>query len=154
MIPGECRKTEVDLASYENDKLCSLVNLFAHFLPNREKKGIIQQWLILRARLAKQRTLKTIDAFSNRLLSPQEDVKDCLMMIDLLVTLSPSTAKCERRFSTMNQSKNLARAQTNQDTLTTLMRVRSSDCNLGNFYLAPTIEHWMNEVKTKRHVKL
>ena len=54
----------------------------------------------------------------------------------------------------MNQSKNLARAQTNQDTLTTLMRVRSSDCNLGNFYLAPTIEHWMNEVKTKRHVKL
>ena len=108
----------------------------------------------MRARLAKQRTLKTIDAFSNRLLSPQEDVKDCLMLIDLLVTLSPSTAKCERRFSTMNQSKNLARAQTNQDTLTTLMRVRSSDCNLANFYLAPTIEHWMNEVKTKRHVKL
>ena len=108
----------------------------------------------MRARLAKQRTLKTIDAFSNRLLSPQEDVKDCLMLIDLLVTLSPSTAKCEHRFSTMNQSKNLARAQTNQDTLTTLMRVRSSDCNLANFYLAPTIEHWMNEVKTKRHVKL
>lgn len=90
MIPGECRKTEVDLATYENDKLCSLVNLFAHFLPNREKKGIIQQWLILRARLAKQRTLKTIDAFSNRLLSPQEDVKDCLMLIDLGIDYLPS----------------------------------------------------------------
>ena len=127
MIPGECRKTEVDLATYENDKLSSLVNFFAHFLPNTEEKGIIEQWLILRARLAKQRTLKTIDVFSNRLLSPQEDVEDCLILIDLLVTLSPSTAKCKRRFSTMNQSKNLAHAQTNQDTLTTLMRVRSSD---------------------------
>lgn len=93
---------EVDLATYENDKVCSLVNFLAHFLPNKEK-GITEHWLILRARLAKQRTLATIDIFSNPLLSHQEHVKDCLILIDLLVTLSPSTATCERTFSTMNQ---------------------------------------------------
>ena len=86
---------------------------------------------------------------------PPDDVNDCLILTDLLVILSPSTAKCERAFSTMNKKKKSAHTRVNQDTtLTTLMRVRPSECNLDNFYSASAIEHCMTVAKTERYIEL
>ena len=99
-------------------------------------------------------TYKTLDVFSNILMSPPDDVKDCVVLIDLLITLSTSTAKCKRGFSTMNQLKNWMRTLMNQDTLMALMRVWSSNLNVTNFCATPAIQPWMSGAKTKRHVDL
>ena len=97
---------------------------------------------------------RTLDVFSNILMSPPDDVKDCLVLIDLLITLSLSTAKCERGFSTMNQLKNSTRTLMNQDTLTALMKVQSSNLDVTNFCATSAIQRWMSGVKTKRRVDL
>ncbi|XP_020621997.1 uncharacterized protein LOC110059612 [Orbicella faveolata] len=125
---------QADLATYSNKEVHPLVDYFHHFLSDDEKQRIIEQWPILH-RLARQKMHKTLDVFSNILMSPPDDVKDCIVLIDLLVTLSPSTAKCERGFSTMNQLKNSMRTLMNQDTLTALMTVQSSNLNVIYFVL-------------------
>ena len=76
------------------------------------------QWPILPTRFERQKVNKPVDGFSN-LLSPPNGVKACLVLIDVLFTLLPSTAKCEHEFSTMSQLKNAARTLMNQDTLPT-----------------------------------
>ena len=86
---------QADLATYGNKEVHSLVDYFHHFFTDDEKQRIIKQWPILRQRLARQKMYKTLDVFSNILMPPPDEVKDCLVLIDLLITLSPSTAKCE-----------------------------------------------------------
>ena len=54
----------------------------------------------------------------------------------------------------MNQFKNSVRKLMNQDTLTALMRVRSSNLNVTNFCPTPAIQRWMSGAKTNRHVDL
>lgn len=147
-------QNQADLATYGNKEVRSLVDYFHHFFSDDGKQRIIEQWPILRERLARQKMHKTLDVFSNILMSPPDDVKDCLVLIDLLVTLSQSTAKCERGFSTMNQLKNSMRTLMNQGTLTALMRVRSSNLNVANFCATSAIQRWMSGAKTKRHVHL
>jgi len=132
--PREMPQDQADLATYSNKEVHPLVDYFHHFLSDDEKQRIIEQWPILH-RLARQEMHKTLDVFSNILMSPPDDVKDCIVLIDLLVTLSPSTAKCERGFSTMNQLKNSMRTLMNQDTLTALMTVQSSNLNVIYFVL-------------------
>lgn len=132
--PREMPQDQADLATYSNKEVHPLVDYFHHFLSDDEKQRIIEQWPILH-RLARQKMHKTLDVFSNILMSPPDDVKDCIVLIDLLVTLSPSTAKCERGFSTMNQLKNSMRTLMNQDTLTALMTVQSSNLNVIYFVL-------------------
>ena len=152
--PREMPQDQADLSTYGNKEVRFLVDYFHHFFSDDEKQRIIEQWPILRQRLARQKMHKTLDVFSNILMSPPDDVKDCLVLIDLLVTLSPSTAKCERGFSTMNQLKNSMPTLMNQDTLTALMRVRSSNLNVANFCATSAIQRWMSGAKTKRHMHL
>ena len=103
--PKEMPEDQADLATYRNKEVRSLVDYFHHFFSDDEKQRIIEQWPILRQQLARQKMHKTLNVFSNIVMSPPNDVKDCLVLIDLLITLSPSTAKCERRLSTINQLK-------------------------------------------------
>ena len=144
---------QADLASYGNKEVRSLVDYF-HFLSDNKKQRIIEQWPILRQRLARPKMHKSLAVFSNILMSPPDDVKDCFVWIHLLITLSPSTAKCERGFSTMNQLKNSTRTLMNQDTLTALMRVQSSNLSVTNFCATSAIQRWMSGVKTNRPVDL
>ena len=139
---------QADLTTYGNKDVRSPVDYFHHFLSDDERQRIIEQWPILRQRLATWKMHRTLDVFSNILMSP------CLVLIDLLITLSPSTAKCKRGFSTMNQLKNSALTSMNQDTLTALMRVRSSNLSVINFCATSAIQRWMSGVRTKRHVDL
>ena len=139
---------EADLTTYGNKDFRSPVDYFHHFLSDDETQRIIEQWPILRQRLATWKMHRTLDVFSNIVMSP------CLVLIDLLITLSPSTAKCKRGFSTMNQLKNSMRTLMNQDTFTALMRVRSSNLSVTNFCATSAIQRWMSGVKTKRHVDL
>ena len=95
---------------------------------------------------------KTLDDFSNIL---PDDVKDCLVLIDLLITLSPSTAKCERGFSTMTQLKNSTRPLTNQDTLTALKStIFKSQCDqLLCYFRNSTLDEWSKNQETHGPLK-
>lgn len=57
---------------------------------------MMAQWAALRTRLARQKIVNPNKAFTNLLASRLDDVRDRLMLLDLILTLSPSAAKCER----------------------------------------------------------
>lgn len=90
-----------------------------------EKTSIIAQWPALRTRLVRQKASNPNDVFSNLLTSRPDGIKDCVLLLDLMLTLSPSTAKCERGFSSMNQLKSNLRTTLAQNTLSDLTRMRS-----------------------------
>ena len=107
---------------------------------------------MLRTRLSRQKANSPLDASANLLASKPDDVKDCLILLDLMMTLSPSTAKCERNFSAMNQLKSNVCTPISQGSLVDLMRVSSSDVSTKEYCPGPAISHWILDAKTKRHI--
>ena len=101
--------------------------------------------------ISRQRANNPVDVFANLLVSKPDDVKDCLVLVELMMTLSPSTARCARRFSAMNQLKSNVRTRISQGSLVVLMRVRSSDVSTKKYYCGPAISHWILDAKAKRH---
>ena len=76
--------------------------------------NVLDQWPMLCTRLSTQKANSPVDVFANLLASKPDDVKDCLVLVDLM-TLSSSTAKCERSFSAMNQLKSNVRTRIPQE---------------------------------------
>ena len=79
--------------------------------------------------------------------SRPNDVKDCLILLDLMLTSSPSTAKCEPGFSATNHLKcNLwTPCQTWYKGTLQTMQWRPSDWN-------SALSNWFRGAKTKRHI--
>ena len=150
--PREMPQERSRLASHGNNEVKLLVEHFETYFTDEEKMSIIAQWPAMRTRLARQKSMSPNDAFSNLLASTPDDVKDCLTLLNLMLTLSPSTAKCERGFSTMNHVKSYLRTTLTQDTLSDLMRMRSSDCTLKDYNAKPAISNWFSVAKKKRHI--
>ena len=65
-----------------------------------------------------------------------------------MMTLSQSTAKCERSFSAINQLKSNVRTRISQGILVDLMRVPSSDISTKEYCSGPAIFHWILDAKT------
>ena len=118
------------LATYGNNEVRSFVEHFSYYLTAEEKTSIIAQWPALRTRLVRQKASNPNDVFSNLLTSRPDGIKDCVLLLDLVLTLSPSTAKCERGFSSINQLKSNLRTTLAQNTLSDLTRMHSSDCTI------------------------
>ena len=50
-------------------------------------------------------TQPIVDVYQNLLLENDEEIQDILALIQLMVTISPSTATCECGFPAMNREK-------------------------------------------------
>ena len=132
------REMPQTLAAYGHNEIRSPVQYFG--------------WPMLRTRLSRQRANNPVGVFANLLASKPDDVKDCLVLVDPMMTLSPSTDKCERSFSAMNQLKSNVRTRISQGSLVDLMTVRSSDVSTKEYCSGPAISHWILDAKTKRHI--
>ena len=74
----------------------SLVKYFSYYLTEAEKTISISQWPGRRTRLVRQRIINPNKALTNLLALRLDDVRDFLILLDLILTLSSSAAKCER----------------------------------------------------------
>ena len=145
------REMPQTLAAYGYNEIRSLVQYVGYLLTEKEKENILDQWPMLRTRLSRQKPNNPVDVFANLLASKRDDVKYCLVLVDLMMTLSPSTTKCKRSFSALNQLKSNVRTRISQGSLVDLMRVRSSDVSTKEYCPGPAISHWILDAKTKRH---
>ena len=116
------------LATYYNPEVKSLVEHFrGNYLTEEEETSIIAQWPALCTRLVRQKAISPNHVFSKPLASRPDDIKDCLILLGLVLALSPSAAKCERGFSAMNQLKCNLRTTLGQNTLSDFMRMNFLD---------------------------
>ena len=121
----------------------SLVEHFSNnYLTEEEETSIISMWPALPTRLVRQKAISPNDVFSNLLASRPHKIKDCLILLDLMLTSTPSTARCEPGFSATNHLRCYLRT-TLSDT-NALFR----PCNEG---LKTKLSHWFSGAKTKRH---
>ena len=74
----------------------------------------------------------------------RENVKHILPLVNSMVTISPSTAVCERGFSAMNKIKIESRTSLSQETLKNLMRISIDGPNLNEYNATDSVVHWMN----------
>ena len=136
-------------ATYGNRDVKSLVEHFSNnYLTEEEETSIIFMWPALRTRLVRQKAISPNDVFSNLLASRTHDTKDCLVLLDLVLTSTPLTAKCEPGFSATKHFKCNLRTTLGQNTLSganALFR----PCNEG---LKTKLSHWFSGAKTKRHL--
>lgn len=92
-------------AGYGNEKVQRLVDYFAPLLSHKEKDGAVKEWQELKSFLPTQRALKPTDVHASLLAHNQNDINNILGLVNLMITISPAPAKCERSFSATNQLK-------------------------------------------------
>ena len=73
-------------------------------------------------------------------------------LIELLLTVSPSTAACERSFSSMNHIKTPYRSTLSQDNLQNQMRIVLSGPSLQDYDASDSVDYWLNSCKGGRHL--
>lgn len=92
------------LLTFGNDSISALTE---HFLPVLEKdsvKKLKSQWITLKNFLKKVRNNELYDTYSNLLARNPDNMNQILKLVNIMMTLSPTTAECERQFSGKNNS--------------------------------------------------
>ncbi|KAG1656718.1 DNA polymerase delta subunit 3 [Nymphon striatum] len=101
---------------------------------------------------------KTKQSVSLRHLLPVADNQNdsltaILPIINIMLTISPSTAQCERGFSAMNGLKTQYRTSLNQNSLSHLMRVKVDGPSVKDFNPTDSLVTWINSGKSTKHLK-
>ena len=147
-----------NLATYGNRDVKSLVERFRNDLidlTEKEETSIISMWPALRPRLViRQKGISPTHVFSdvNLLASRPYDIKACLLSLGVMLTSTPSTAKCKPGFSAMNHLKCNLRTTLVQNTLSDLMQMHSSDHAMKAYRPNSAISNWFSGPKTNRHI--
>ena len=80
--------------------------------------------------------------------------KNILVLVDLMLTLSPSTAECERQFSSMNRIKTALRNRLSNDSLQALMKINCDGPSDNDFDPEEAINKWLTSGPGGRHTVL
>ena len=97
-------------------------------------------------------SIKTKCVYASLLARNQNDLNNVLVLVKLTITISPTTATCERSFSAMNRLKTVLKTRMQQGTLSNLLRVKDQGTVLKDFYPDSAIDQWLLKAKTKRHI--
>ena len=82
-----------------------------------------------------------------------QHMKDIMILILIMLTISPTTAECERGFSSVNNIKTTARTSMKQEALSSLVRIKVDGPDLMEYNPTESIINWLNSGKGTRHIK-
>ncbi|KAF3854142.1 hypothetical protein F7725_022197 [Dissostichus mawsoni] len=149
--PRNVPRSDAQLATYGDVQVMNMVTHFESVLSEEEVTNIPRQWPAFKARLKYRQRQPPKEVISDLLTENHPDVKDVLVYI--MVTLSPSSAAVERRFSLMILIKTSRKSRMTNETLGSLMRVSHITTTVAEFDQEPAIQKWKTSAKTKRYVK-
>ena len=101
MLPHACGALPVN-----GDK--EIENLLEHFsavLTEEEITEILYEWSKLKSWMAAYRRRNLLDLYRDLMVENPHHLSHLLVLVQMVLTLSPSTASCERGFSCMNRGK-------------------------------------------------
>ncbi|XP_052240469.1 uncharacterized protein LOC127851047 [Dreissena polymorpha] len=83
---------------------------------------MLREWTIMKNLLRKKKTgINCHDLYCELLQTQPADIQNILTLVNIMVSISPSTAECERQFSAMKLIKSCRRSHMHQDTLEALI---------------------------------
>ncbi|XP_060082847.1 zinc finger protein 862-like [Ylistrum balloti] len=141
-----------ELRSFGNNQVAKLTDHFKDCLSEDDTNGTSAEWLDLKLRLNRQRSSPPQTVYANLLMLNPDNLQHILALVNIMITLSPCTAVCERAFSSMNKLKTTYRSQMKQTTLQNLMRIKQMQQNVSTFDANEAINIWLCSAKTCRQV--
>ena len=97
--------TLTELSTYGNSEMKSLCQYYIDVLTEDGVKLAPDQWQTLKVQVSMQRKYHPLAVYSSILQRQEESLMHISTLLNLLLTVSPSTASCERVFSQMNLIK-------------------------------------------------
>ena len=91
-------------------------------------------WIDLKVYVGRYINRPVVDAYESIMGNQDVDhLKHILPLVSIMLTISPTTAECERGFSQMNQVKTQLRTSLNQETISSLLRIKIDGPTLANY---------------------
>lgn len=134
--------TLTELSTFGNSEIKNLCQHYSDLLTNDEAQQAPLQWQTLKVQVSMQRQYHPLAVYSSVL---QRNV-----LLTIILTVSPSTASCERLFSNMNLVKSTYRTRLTQENLQHQMRIVVDGASLQEFNPLPAVELWLSS--SNRHI--
>ena len=147
MYCGSCREFK--------HLLNRLVNHFAPILTKEEVAAAPAAWTAWRAfkiHVDQLRTTSPKEVFKNLLLAPPQSLKCILPLLEIMLTISMSTAIVERGFSHMNIIIGVTRTRLGSETLNDLMEIQINGPSSSEYEPESSILHWLDMGPGTRHL--
>ena len=124
-----------------------------NMITEEEKNLAARQWVLFRNKVSPFRKEKLIDVYADLLNENDSDLKGMLVLLEIMMTISSSTAACERGFSCMNNQKTTLRTTLAHSTLDDIMRICIDGPTLREFNAERHVKSWTSNAKGTRHIK-
>ena len=144
-----------EFQDFGDEQIEQLLRIYpARLLTNDEKENAIDEWLDLKLYMTRRRHETVLKGYENMLGSPDSNhIKNISLLVQIMLTISPSTAECERGFSQMNLIKTERRTRLQYESLASLVRINIDGPSLMEFDPKPAISKWLKDSRGKRHIK-
>ena len=150
-------KESEEFRVYGDEEIDKLVDLYSPLLSQEEKDSISDEWFDLKMYISRNLNRAVIDAYEtlvgNKNSAEVQHIKHIMVLILIMLTISPTTAECERGFSSVNCIKTSARTSMKQKNLSNLVRIKVDGPDFKTYKPTDSIINWLNSGKKSRHTK-
>ena len=136
---------------YDKEEITNLIQRFAPVLTEEEVNCIPSEFSSFKVYVSKLRSSEPRAVFKEMLLQPPKNCKNFMPLVQIMLTISMSTAVVERGFSHMNIVKSSTCTLLGNDTLNNLLEVKLNGPSVKEFNPDEAIIHWYKAGKGKRH---
>ena len=141
-----------ELATFGREQIMNLVDQFSPFLSMEEVEAIPREWQAFKMHVCHLRTSDPKAVFRDLLVRPPASMVHFLPLVEIMLTISMSTAIVERLFSHMNNIKDSTRTLLGNTNLNNLLEVKVNGPSLEAFKAEEPILHWLEICTGTRHV--
>ncbi|XP_070535062.1 zinc finger protein 862-like [Ptychodera flava] len=142
-----------ELGTFGNQEVHDLVHeKMKSCFTDADRECVNREWILLKMFIRPLRSNDLLDVYSGLLRMKNPALSHVLKLVELILAISPSTASCERGFSSMNNIKNHLRTQLTQESLSDQLHVVCEGPTLEDFNADTTIKHWLTSTSGSRHV--
>ncbi|XP_067654440.1 zinc finger protein 862-like [Haliotis asinina] len=144
-----------EFREYGDAEIQKLVKVYSPLLTDEEKTKAVDEWLDLKMYMKDLVNQSLIDAYEFLVCSGpdrESNLTNIFPLVNIMLTVSPSTADCESSFSRMNRLKTNLKTSMNQDTLSNLLQINIDGPSFEEFEPQKSIINWLHCGKGIRHV--
>ncbi|XP_070550348.1 zinc finger protein 862-like [Ptychodera flava] len=141
-----------ELAVYGNEEIHKLVVQLESCFTDEDRQCIDREWLFLKMYIRPLRSNDLLDVYSGLLRLKPNTMLHILKVIEFVLTISPSTASCERGFSNMNNVKTSLRTSLTQQALADQLHIVCEGPSLADFNADKAVNHWLTCGTGERHL--
>ena len=145
-------REQEQLALFGGDDVQCIVDHYKEQLSGDECNKIPQELVALKSYVAHFCGHPLLQVYGELLRDRPVRFQNILVLVDLMLTLSPSTAECERQFSSIKRMKTALRNRLSNDSLQALMRINCDGPSDNDFDPEEAINKWLTSGPEGRHI--